>query len=144
MAKQVFTGWRTVAPGKCSCCGFDDGWFDSDGRGGICCECQRCPECGEIDGHVADCPTVADPEPVDLLAFYSGKRLLAIVPGDCYNDAEPHMRRPDLREIWTTIYVLHPVDRETADRVLSGTLSSRQTRDFALQHRNRAILWSEY
>ena len=40
MAKQVFTGWRTVTPGACECCGYDDGWYDCDGRGGVACECN--------------------------------------------------------------------------------------------------------
>ena len=58
MAKTVNTGWRNVAPGRCSCCGDDDGW-DCDGRGTVYCECQTCPGCGEYAGHGAGCPEVA-------------------------------------------------------------------------------------
>ena len=32
MATSVFTGWRTVTPGACSICGYDDDW-QCDGRG---------------------------------------------------------------------------------------------------------------
>ena len=39
MAKSVFTGWRTVTPGACLSCGYDDGW-QCDGRGTITCDCQ--------------------------------------------------------------------------------------------------------
>lgn len=49
MAREVFTGWRTVRPGACTVCGFDDGW-DCDGRGNVFCDCQRCPDCDEFDG----------------------------------------------------------------------------------------------
>lgn len=57
MAKVVFTGWRTVTPGACSNCGFDDGW-SCDGRGNVLCDCQDCPDCGIIDAygfHEAGC-----------------------------------------------------------------------------------------
>lgn len=52
--REVFTGWRTVKPGKCMECGSDDGW-NVDGRGTVYCDCQRCSECNEFDGHDANC-----------------------------------------------------------------------------------------
>ena len=55
MAKTVFTGWRSVTPGKCRVCGSDDDW-DCDGRGAVFCGCQCCPECGEHDDHTHCCP----------------------------------------------------------------------------------------
>ena len=61
MAKKVFTGWRTVTPGKCSCCGSDDEW-DCDGRGSIFCSCQTCSACSAFDGHEAGCPEVESEE----------------------------------------------------------------------------------
>ena len=36
MAKSVFTGWRTVTPGQCIVCGYDDLW-ECDGRGNVTC-----------------------------------------------------------------------------------------------------------
>jgi hypothetical protein len=56
MATRVFTGWKTVTPGNCSCCGFDDGW-DCDGSGTIFCECQVEAEtepCSHEDQYVSD------------------------------------------------------------------------------------------
>lgn len=61
MAKSVFTGWRTVTPGKCSCCGSDDDW-DCDGRGTVYCGCQTCCECGMFDGHEIGCQAAKDAE----------------------------------------------------------------------------------
>jgi hypothetical protein len=61
MATTVFTGWRKVTPGKCSCCGCDDGW-DCDGRGTVYCDCQVCPDCGTFDGHAAGCQSLKDAE----------------------------------------------------------------------------------
>ncbi len=55
--KTVFTGWRTATPGECMECGFDTDW-NVDGRGTIFCDCQRCGDCGEFDGHRGDCPTL--------------------------------------------------------------------------------------
>jgi hypothetical protein len=57
MATEVFTGWRTVRPGACDDCGFDDGW-ECDGSGTITCECEEevddsCGVCGEP---MADAP----------------------------------------------------------------------------------------
>ncbi len=58
MAKSVFTGWRTVTPGKCYSCGETDGWTD-DGAGHVYCECQVCSECDAApDCHTDDCPTL--------------------------------------------------------------------------------------
>jgi hypothetical protein len=55
--KTLFTGWRTVTPGECAECGFDDEWI-VDGRGNILCSCQACPDCGIVDAygfHEQDC-----------------------------------------------------------------------------------------
>lgn len=54
MAKSVFTGWRTVTPGTCSQCGFDNEW-SCNGRGTVYCACQVCVDCGEFDGHRSGC-----------------------------------------------------------------------------------------
>lgn len=55
MAKTINpSGFRKVTPGKCDVCGFDDDW-ECDGSGRIFCSCERCPECGEIDGCKIDC-----------------------------------------------------------------------------------------
>jgi hypothetical protein len=59
VSRVVFTGWRSVTPGECFVCGFDDGW-DCDGRGTITCDCQVELEpphdCSSIGGwHAADC-----------------------------------------------------------------------------------------
>lgn len=54
MATTVFTGWRTVTPGKCDVCGYDSDW-ECDGRGTVFCSCQRCPECHTFDGHAPCC-----------------------------------------------------------------------------------------
>ena len=62
MATKVFTGWKTVEPGRCFECGFDDEWT-CDGRGNILCSCQACPDCGIIDAsnfHEADCPRLQE------------------------------------------------------------------------------------
>jgi hypothetical protein len=62
MAKTVFTGWRTVTPGECSCCGFDDDW-SCDGRGAVLCGCQACAECGELSAegfHAQGCPELEE------------------------------------------------------------------------------------
>ncbi len=59
MATSVFTGWRTVTPGMCECCGSTEDW-DCDGRGTVFCECQRCPECGGWDGHDSGCPILEE------------------------------------------------------------------------------------
>ena len=61
MAKSVFTGWRTVTPGKCSECGSDDEW-DCDGRGTVYCSCQTCSECGMFDGHEIGCKVAQEEE----------------------------------------------------------------------------------
>ncbi len=64
MAKQVFTGWRTVTPGKCSECGCDDDW-SCDGRGNVLCGCQACGECGMLDAygfHESGCPLLKEAE----------------------------------------------------------------------------------
>lgn len=66
MSLKVFTGWRTVTPGPCSACGYSDGW-DCDGRGSIFCDCQRCPDCGEVDGHSQDCATNEPQDEEDAL-----------------------------------------------------------------------------
>lgn len=58
MSATVYTGWRNVTPGKCAACGCDDDW-DVDGRGTVFCSCQRCAECGEFDGHSAECAELA-------------------------------------------------------------------------------------
>ena len=61
MATTVSTGWRTVTPGDCMVCGFDDGW-SCDGRGNVVCDCSACPECGSTDVygfHESGCPTIA-------------------------------------------------------------------------------------
>lgn len=61
MAKTVFTGWRTVTPGECYECGYDDRW-ECDGRGNILCECQACEFCGILDAygaHKSDCQELA-------------------------------------------------------------------------------------
>jgi hypothetical protein len=50
MASTVFTGWRTVTPGACLACGFDDDWT-CDGRGNVLCECQACTDCGVADAY---------------------------------------------------------------------------------------------
>lgn len=65
MAKSVFTGWRTVTPGKCCECGCDDDWSD-DGRGNVLCGCQACAECGELSAygfHAQGCPALEEGEP---------------------------------------------------------------------------------
>lgn len=59
MAATVFTGWRTVTPGRCFNCGFSEDW-DCDGRGTIYCSCQTCPECGMFDGHEIGCAEISD------------------------------------------------------------------------------------
>lgn len=61
MAETVFTGWRTVTPGKCMLCGCSDDW-ECDGRGNILCNCQRCHECGEHDGHRSTCSYHREPD----------------------------------------------------------------------------------
>jgi hypothetical protein len=61
MAKTVFTGWRTVTPGACSICGYDDGWEQYNGSSTVC-DCQRC-ECGEVPPwHDASCSMLIDEE----------------------------------------------------------------------------------
>jgi len=50
MAKSVFTGWRTITPGACDGCGYDDD-YECDGRGNVLCGCQACPECGMLDAY---------------------------------------------------------------------------------------------
>jgi len=56
MARTVFTGWRTLTPGRCLSCGFDDAWA-CDGRGTLYCEtCDTCSECAvELGGHAPGC-----------------------------------------------------------------------------------------
>ena len=61
--KTVFTGWRTVTPGKCNGCGYDSDW-ECDGRGTIYCSCDCCSECGEHDGHARGC-TIAEETQAD-------------------------------------------------------------------------------
>lgn len=56
--QTVNTGWRTVTPGDCDVCGFDDGW-QVDGRGNILCDCQACPDCNLVSAynfHEPGCP----------------------------------------------------------------------------------------
>jgi hypothetical protein len=55
MAKTVQQGFRSVTPGQCAACGFDDDWR-VDGRETIYCSCQTCPECGMFDGCEIGCP----------------------------------------------------------------------------------------
>lgn len=62
MATTVFTGWRTVTPGKCSFCGDDSDW-ECDGYGTVFCGCQRCPECYTFDGHSPRCSAIEDEGP---------------------------------------------------------------------------------
>lgn len=60
MAKTVFTGWKTITPGPCQECGYDDNWT-CDGRGNVMCECQACVDCGIIDAygfHNPGCPQI--------------------------------------------------------------------------------------
>lgn len=62
MSATVFTGWRTVTPGRCLACGSDD--WSCDGRGNILCSCQSCPDCGILDAygfHEAGCPQLDKP-----------------------------------------------------------------------------------
>jgi len=62
MSRKIFTGWRTVIPGKCFDCGEDDMWY-CDGRGSILCACQACPDCGILDAygfHEDGCPQIED------------------------------------------------------------------------------------
>jgi hypothetical protein len=61
MSTTVHTGWKTVTPGRCMLCGFDDGW-SCDGRGTILCDCQLCSWCGtpDGDGHTQGCPELED------------------------------------------------------------------------------------
>lgn len=55
MASVIETGWRTVRPGRCFECGFDDGW-QFFGDGAVACACQCCPECNEQPGwHDGQC-----------------------------------------------------------------------------------------
>lgn len=64
MAATVFTGWRTITPGKCFECGETDNW-QCDGRGNVLCDCQACPDCGIVDAygfHEANCPQLAEQE----------------------------------------------------------------------------------
>lgn len=64
MSKTVSTGWRSITPGQCLSCGFDDDW-QCDGRGNVLCGCQSCPECGIVDAygfHNPGCPTLDDDE----------------------------------------------------------------------------------
>ena len=56
--KTVNTGWKTITPGNCILCGYDDDWH-CDGRGNIMCGCQACPDCGILDAygfHEIGCP----------------------------------------------------------------------------------------
>ena len=58
----VFTGWRTVTPGKCVECGFTDDWV-CDGRGNVMCVCQACIDCGLVDAygmHNPGCPALTN------------------------------------------------------------------------------------
>jgi hypothetical protein len=60
----VFTGWKTVTPGKCCECGENDQW-ECDGRGNIMCNCQACPDCGILDAynfHNSGCPMLKEEE----------------------------------------------------------------------------------
>ena len=60
MAATVFTGWRTVRPGKCFYCGDAESW-DCDGRGNVLCDCQACIECNLKDAygfHNPGCPAL--------------------------------------------------------------------------------------
>lgn len=60
--KTVFTGWKTVTPGKCFVCGDTETW-QCDGQGNILCDCQACPDCGLVDAynfHEPNCPTLED------------------------------------------------------------------------------------
>lgn len=60
MAESVFTGWRTITPGRCGFCGFADQW-ECDGRGSVLCSCQSCGDCGENGGwHNSNCIQLDD------------------------------------------------------------------------------------
>ena len=64
MASQVFTGWRSLIPGKCLECGSAEDW-SCDGRGNVLCDCQACPDCGILDAygfHNPGCPVLAHEE----------------------------------------------------------------------------------
>lgn len=58
--RTVNTGWRTVTPGTCCDCGFDNDW-SCDGRGNILCGCQSCLDCGIASAygfHEPGCPSL--------------------------------------------------------------------------------------
>jgi len=60
--QTVFTGWRSITPGPCYFCGFDDSWT-CDGRGNVMCECQACVDCGIVDCygfHEPGCPQITE------------------------------------------------------------------------------------
>lgn len=60
MATSVFTGYRTVTPGRCFECGATDD-YECDGRGNVTCGCQACAECGSRDVygfHEPGCPVL--------------------------------------------------------------------------------------
>ena len=64
MARVVFTGWKTVTPGPCFTCGYDDEWT-CDGRGNLLCSCQACAFCGILDAygfHNEGCPELKERE----------------------------------------------------------------------------------
>lgn len=76
MSKSVSTGWRTITPGACSCCGCDDDW-ECDGRGNTTCGCQACPGCGSRDVygfHEAGCSVLED-NADDIFSSDSGSLL---------------------------------------------------------------------
>lgn len=65
--KTVHTGWRSVTPGPCDACGYDDGWT-VDGRGNVLCDCQACPSCGLVDAygmHEPGCSVLDQADPDD-------------------------------------------------------------------------------
>lgn len=74
MSVSVFTGWRTITPGRCFECGSKDEW-QCDGRGNVQCACQACPDCGIIDAygvhevhevHEVGCIQISDEENAEV------------------------------------------------------------------------------
>jgi hypothetical protein len=62
--KTVSTGWRSITPGDCYYCGYDDDWT-CDGRGNVMCGCHACPDCGLVDAygmHEPGCPCLEEAE----------------------------------------------------------------------------------
>ena len=61
MATTVHTGWRSVTPGPCDYCGYDNG-YTADGSGTVFCDCRVCPECGEFDECLCLCDFLTEEE----------------------------------------------------------------------------------